>query len=301
MKKLPILLIPIVLAFVACGNNNAPELPGVFTVGKNKKVQFSPGVLKYRASTNTWRFADSQLDVVGEGNMKISPTYSGWIDLFGYGCTGYNDKYPWQTSDDPADYAPSRNEGITGSEYDWGTYCDIQNGGPKGSWHLMESYDWYYLLERRPNARNLATFVYIGDLPGLVVFPDEWENTTGVNLVFASKGPGGEYEGIYADRREVSENNRISKSQWKKLEKTGAVFLPAVGWRVGQGMSYSTNKSIQLLRERSYYWLGNVLYTGAEPWTLQVDDQMAIVCETTFFRDKRSNRGFFVRLVKDVK
>ena len=36
MKKL--LLIPIVLAFVACGNNNAPELPGVFTVGKNKKV-----------------------------------------------------------------------------------------------------------------------------------------------------------------------------------------------------------------------------------------------------------------------
>ena len=298
MKKL--LLIPIVLAFVACGNNNAPELPGVFTVGKNKQIQFSPGLLQYRASTNTWRFADSQLDVVGEGNMKISPTYSGWIDLFGYGCTGYNDKYPWQTSDDPADYAPSRNEGITGSEYDWGTYCDIQNGGPKGSWHLMESYDWYYLLQRRPNARNLATFVYIGDLPGLVVFPDEWENTTGVNLVFASKGSGGEYEGIYADMSELT-NNKISKSQWKKLEKTGAVFLPAVGWRVGQSMSYSVVHVTRSLLENSYYWLGNVLYSGAEPWTLNVDFGSAVVKETTYFSANKSNRGFFVRLVKDVK
>ena len=291
------------LAIVAC-NNDSPELPGVFSVGKDKKVQFSPGVLKYKASTNTWRFADSQLDVIREGNMNISPTYNGWIDLFGYGCTGYNDKYPWQTSDDPAFYAPSRDQGITGSEYDWGVYCDIQNGGPKGSWHLMESYDWYYLLERRPNAKALATCAIVNDMPGLVVFPDDWENTTGLDIGFPPSNTDIQY-GLYCSE-EVMEKNMFSKSQWRKIEKSGAVFLPGVGWRVGQEMSYYTDGryNVPTWYETSYYWLGNVLYEGAEPWTLQVGNGRVTYSETTIFykgRPRYANRAFFVRLVKDVK
>lgn len=297
MKKL-FLFLPLLLALVAC-SNDSPELPGVFSVAKDKKVQFSPGVLKYKASTNTWRFADSQLDVIGEGNMNISPTYNGWIDLFGYGCTGYNDKYPWQYSNSPADYAPSRNEGITGSEYDWGTYCDIQNGGPKGSWHLMESYNWYYLLEKRPNATNLVTFIYVDDIQGLAIFPDEWENTTGVSVGFDPNG-------ITIAAKEIVEGNHFTKSQWKKLEKSGAVFMPAVGWRVGQKMSYSSDgvPRPRYYSERSYYWCGNVLYDGAEPWVLEVLYGSVLYHEITYFGNSRSsssNQGFFVRLVKDVK
>ena len=300
MKKL--LLIPLALAFVACSTNNAPELPGVFSVGRNWKVQFSPGVLKYKASTNTWRFADSQLDVIGEGNMNISSTYNGWIDLFGYGCTGYNDKFPWQYSDNPADYAPSRTEGITCSEYDWGTYCDIQNGGEKGSWHLMNSGNWYYLLEKRPNANNLVTFIYVNDAPGLVIFPDEWENTTGISVGFNP-------DGIATYNKDIVEGNHFSKNQWKKLEKTGAVFLPAVGWRIGQNMSYHTDgtQGPRGYRETSYYWCGNITFEGAEPWTLKVEYRAALYQETSYFAKGKggelsyANRGFFVRLVKDVK
>ena len=307
MKKL--LLIPLVLAFVACSTNNAPELPGVFSVGRNWKVQFSPGVLKYKASTNTWRFADSQLDVIGEGNMNISSTYNGWIDLFGYGCTGYNDKFPWQYSDNPADYAPSRTEGITCSEYDWGTYCDIQNGGEKGSWHLMNSGNWYYLLQKRPNAYNLATFLYIEDMYGLVIFPDDWQNTTDIVICFPESPSDDRFEnGIYGSI-ELIEKNHFSKNQWKKLEKTGAVFLPAVGWRIGQNMSYHTDgtQGPRGYRETSYYWCGNITFEGAEPWTLKVEYRAALYQETSYFAKGKggelsyANRGFFVRLVKDVK
>ena len=41
---------------------SVPEgaLKGVFSVSSTKKVYFSQGNLQYRASTNTWRFADKQ-------------------------------------------------------------------------------------------------------------------------------------------------------------------------------------------------------------------------------------------------
>ena len=41
-------------------------LNGVFSVSPTKKVVFSKGNLQYRASTNTWRFAEHQYDIIGE-------------------------------------------------------------------------------------------------------------------------------------------------------------------------------------------------------------------------------------------
>jgi len=48
------------------------------------------GNLQYQATTKTWRFADQQYHVIGMDNEKISETYSGWIDLFGWGTSGYD-------------------------------------------------------------------------------------------------------------------------------------------------------------------------------------------------------------------
>ena len=96
------------------------RLPGLFSVSQDQQVQFSQGNLQYRASTNTWRFAEHQWDYVGSqkssfvgevdgvsiiweniggtvsgsDNSEISPTYNGWIDLFGWGTSGYNGKNP---------------------------------------------------------------------------------------------------------------------------------------------------------------------------------------------------------------
>ena len=75
-------------------------LPGTFSVSAVKKVRFSQGNLQYCASSNIWRFAESQWDyvgsqnplhgnpcgtVTGSDNGNISQTYNGWIDLFGWG------------------------------------------------------------------------------------------------------------------------------------------------------------------------------------------------------------------------
>ena len=163
----------------------------------------------------------------------------------------------------------------------------------------MNSGNWYYLLEKRPNANNLVTFVYLDGVPGLVVFPDEWENTTGISVGFNP-------DGIATYNKDIVEGNHFSKNQWKKLEKTGAVFLPAVGWRIGQDMSYSTDgsHSPRYYSERSYYWCGNITFEGSEPWILEVMNGGAQYREVTYFDKGRpgyANRGFFVRLVKDVK
>ena len=283
MKKL--LLLPIVLAFVACGNNNAPELPGVFTVGKNKQIQFSPGLLQYRASTDTWRFAQSQLDFIGEDNLKASPTYSGWIDLFGYGCSGYDNKYPWQSSRNLEDYAPTFDDGITGTEYDWGIHCQIQNGGPKGSWRLTTCDDWYYLLSCRENAKNLATLVYIDTIKGLLLLPDGWENTLNLNLYFPENDVSTGEEGL-------QDKNHLSKAQWKKLEKTGAVLLPYPGSRQHEGIAVVYQPSTKT----ATYWCSTSLYEGASPWILWETPDRA-VCHAYSVK----SQGCPIRLVKDVK
>lgn len=287
MKKL--LIVPLLLAFVAC-NNESPELPGVFTVGKNKQIQFSPGLLQYRASTDTWRFAKSQLDFIGEDNVKISSSYNGWIDLFGYGCSGYDNKYPWQTSRNREDYAPTFDDGITGTEYDWGIHCQIQNGGPEGSWRLPTCDDWYYMFLRRENANNLATLAYVDTIKGLLLLPDNWENTLNLNLYFMKNGVEKGEEGVL-------EKNHLTKAQWKNLEKTGAVFLPACGVRTVTISGPNEGMPQYYYQVNATYWCSTSLYEGAEPWELLIMSKKAC-CDAL---NMWIGRGFSVRLVKDVK
>ena len=66
------------------------SINGLFSVSATQQVYFSKGNLQYRASTNTWRFAEHQYDCCGSNNQSVSSTYSGWIDLFGWGTSGYN-------------------------------------------------------------------------------------------------------------------------------------------------------------------------------------------------------------------
>ena len=80
------------------GGNNQPTegcLTGLFSVGNGKTVRFSQGNLQYQASTDTWRFAEHQYDCIGSTNTNVSLFYQGWVDLFGFGTSGYNDVKPW--------------------------------------------------------------------------------------------------------------------------------------------------------------------------------------------------------------
>ena len=117
------------------------QLNGIFSVGKYSKVYFSQGNLQYRATTDTWRFAENQWDYIGEGNKNISYKYDGWIDLFGYGTSGYDYKYK------PYTLKISDNDGldedITGTNYDWGVYNAISNGGKEaGISRVLSKREW---------------------------------------------------------------------------------------------------------------------------------------------------------------
>lgn len=94
----------------------------VFTVNaEGGQVYFSQGNLQYNAATNVWRFAENQYDYVGEDNALASSTYSGWIDLFGWGTSGWdntaNDPFavnyqPWSTSRTPTNIVVSGERSI---------------------------------------------------------------------------------------------------------------------------------------------------------------------------------------------
>ena len=57
----------VVFKIVPVVQSLAGGLSGKFSVSSGKQVQFSKGNLQYKASTNTWRFAEHQWDMVGMG------------------------------------------------------------------------------------------------------------------------------------------------------------------------------------------------------------------------------------------
>lgn len=202
-----------------------------FTVGNNKKIVFSQGNLQYKAQTNSWRFAVNQYDYVGDAhfgniyengvkcdNSKVSSTYSGWIDLFGWGTSGYNGKSPYMSSNNDIDYV-SENSDISNTNYDWGVY-NIIDGYPKETWRTMTYKEWNYLIYERNNAENLNGYARINYINGFILLPDNWQLPNGVSFSSSS---------------EINfSNNVYTLAQWELLEQAGAVFFPTGGCRKGQ-------------------------------------------------------------------
>ncbi len=75
---------------------------GVFRISDSQFVWFSQGNLQYNAAQGThrvmgdstlqgtWRFAEHQSDYVGADNALASAANTNWIDLFGWGTSGWN-------------------------------------------------------------------------------------------------------------------------------------------------------------------------------------------------------------------
>ena len=128
----------------------------VFSVADGRTVRFSRGNLQYQASTDTWRFAERQYDYIGNGNSNISSSYNGWIDLFGWGTSGWKNSgatayVPWSTSTEYGDYFPGGDNvaNLTDAyaNADWGVYNAISNGGNQaGMWRTLTKAEWEYLL-----------------------------------------------------------------------------------------------------------------------------------------------------------
>ena len=263
-----------------------------FSVSATKQVYFSNGNLQYQASTSTWRFAENQWDFVGaydngtvyengvkSDNTKIAAVYDGWIDLFGWGTSGYNDKKPYMTSLKMKDYGDGDND-ISGTNYDWGIYNAISNGGnAKGQWHTLTQAEWEYLINSRSDALSKYGLATVNDVNGLILLPDYWILPNG--LIFVSGAIG------------AFSQNTYSYSDWNKMEANGAVFLPAAGQRYGVGVTK--------VGSGGYYCAGSggsgIYAVYADGVFFNIDLYDGNVKTTGYYR----NEGFSVRLVKDVK
>lgn len=183
-----------------------------FSISDTRQVAFSKGNLQYQPSSGTWRFADKQYSVCGSDNRYPSSSSTFWIDMFGWGTSGYNNCYPYMTSKNST-YGPQTS--LTNTEYDWGYHNAISNGGNESRlWFTMEYTEWTYLLGTRENASHLRGFATVNGLKGMVILPDNWEQPQSSSFSATISN--------FTD-------NSYSISQWETMEGAGAVFLPISG------------------------------------------------------------------------
>lgn len=170
------------------------DMHGEFSVSVSRKVIFAPGNLQYQASTQTWRFAENQYDVIGMDNENISDTYSGWIDMF-----------LWGTGDNPTNIYESE------TFVDWG--INKIGSDAANTWRTLSSDEWNYLFTDRENASNLYGSATVNEQAGIIVLPDNTKLSVGFNA-----GMNGYFQNKYSD------------TEWQVIEDEGAIFLPAAGY-----------------------------------------------------------------------
>ena len=267
--------------------SNVNPTNNVFTVSKNGNVvRFAPGNLQYKAYENKWRFAKHQWDFVGgqtkkdnvfgnvyENNTKcdninISNNYSGWIDLFGWGCTGYQDLIHPQPSDycKPYcavgsnststessninfNYGPAIGDLIVSNKSDWGcvniTYENSNDPNSAYKWRTLTYDEWRWMIALLKTYQKVgyATLTYndedLGDvsIKGMVILPYYSETIAGFVGVTT--------QAIYTA-------NSISEEDWgTKYNNKNALFLPITIQRYNTTLVHNQ-------RNAGLYWSSSV-------------------------------------------
>ena len=212
--------------------------------------------------------------VPGSSNHYISSSYSGWIDLFGWGTSGYKGKKPYMTSSISNDYGDGNNN-ISGTNYDWGVYNDISNGHEK-SWRTMTKDEWIYLFNTRSTKSGVRyAKAILNDVNGIILFPDNWD-----------------VDNYKVNKANMSEScftsNHISQFDWENLfENKGAVFLPVAGFRF--------EDMVDSIESQGIYWTAT---SGNNNDAYLIGFMDAGI--NTSFSDRR-DVGHSVRLVCDIE
>ena len=208
-----------------------------FKVSDSKSVYFSKGNLQYNAvygsthdtkigdAQGTWRFADHQYDYIGNGNESVSSSYNGWIDLLGFGTSGWRSGaiayQPWSKSAKADDYLPGDNSSnglIADYSYaDWGVFNAISDGKNKpGRWRTLTVAEWKYLLKN-----NTWTLGTIEGNRCLMLIPENFVVPEGSDINVKSKS---------------FTSNFYDSAHFYKLEEAGVVALPCAGIREGSSV-----------------------------------------------------------------
>lgn len=252
-----------------------------FSVSANTKVIFAPGNLQWSATNGgttatthktadgtaagTWRFAEHQWDFVGFSsstygnvygvggnsstkcdNTQASATYQGWIDLFGWGTSGYDSKYPYNKGNFDASkfYHDPNNYVLTNTNYDWGEYNYIYNPvnnrtEPCGTWRTFSKAEFDYI-----KSNGKMGLAKVRGYDGIVILPDDYVLPSDISFTPSNKS---------------YDKNTYDADKWTQLENIGAVFLPKAGRREPNGTQiqcdYSTSTSTSGSR---YYYFEHV-------------------------------------------
>ena len=251
-------------------------LPGVFTLKDGKKIRFAQGNLQFNPKKYEFRFAKEQYETLGkEANEKCAPNYDGWIDIFGWGTSGYMGCQPTEDDLNENDYGPASGD-LTGenANYDWGVYNPITNGGNKeGLWRTPTPEEMKYILQERPNAAKLMLRCMVCGVEGAIIMPDDfWSIRLRFPIEISSTAP---------------KDNQFGKDQWDFLESVGVLFIPKSEYK-----EFSLASS-----SKSWNW-----HTLSVFWTATKRNYVGV----TYDGHLKVFTGFYcpklpVRLVKDVE
>lgn len=284
------------------------------SVSASQKVCFAPGNLQYLGNTNgtgTWRFAEHQYDFMGDGpssgtNYQGNVTVAGYTkynasadldvarDLFGWGASGYNNKYPYLTSANSGSYY---NGSTTDTDYDFGVYHrasgnsseKITNGGDY-AWRLFTGEEWAYAITRKGRVYTRPDYSEMKDLfasatvlgvKGLIIFPDNWTGSLNRSIKYGNENGAG-YDKTICDDAET----------WAMYEKLGCVFLPAADYRDGVSLGGLN---------QGRYWASTIVYTVGEyrGGTLEWSNSGTVTKSATNNQLRRFGQS--VRLIRNVE
>lgn len=196
-----------------------------FSVSDDEQVFFSPGNLYYDAAVKQYFFAENQWGYIGEFADYTST--KGRYDLFG-----------WGTGNKPTQF--STNDKYYTSFSDWGDYPIVNGGNAKNLWRTLSMDEWYYIGKERYRADELIGLGTVHDVKGLIILPDRWKQISGVKAFKPAEAEGMDWKnGEYKDENLSNDHftdNVFSDQEWEKMEESGALFLPAVGFRYDTGV-----------------------------------------------------------------
>lgn len=191
---------------------------GVFSYGENTYFIIAPANLQY--SNGTYSFHENAYDMTFTQNLSSASSdekqardnlfnSSGTFDLFSWGTSGKNEKYPWTTS-----YSTALD---LGENWDWGGNNPI-GAFAKGTWRTPSRFALKYLIADRPSNNSKCTFGTVNSVHGLILLPDQFTDPQ------KNKG-----DGPIAYERKTFETNVYSAEGWEAMKAAGAAFLPAAG------------------------------------------------------------------------
>ena len=190
-------------------------LPGVFSIGENKKIRFSKGNLyaRYHSRRNAWiwdfyheQYSSNSLNAKCKNEQRYPSENDDETDLF---CWGYGE---WST--DPVDVTYITNDQFR----DWAEALPKS----KGSWRTLTTDEWCYMLaydkkdsifiKESPRYDLSKKFCTVCGIENCVVIaPDDWDKD--------------------ANPLQNEYSTTSSPMTWKQAEDAGLVCLPSAGYR----------------------------------------------------------------------